>query len=101
VREDNPAHGVAGPDRGGKKALQYLWPSEFLTFVSSPLVPMEWRRLAALSTYFYCRPEELEVLEWPDIDLDHATVHIHRAIDRVRNVGVVWPLVQAPVHSRG
>lgn len=89
VREDNPALGVRGPDRGGKKALQYLWPSEFLAFVSCEAIPLPWRRLLALSTYLYCRPEELEPLDWGDVDFEHGLVHIHRAVDRVRDKGRV------------
>jgi hypothetical protein len=34
VRDDNPAAGVAGRDRGPGKAKAYLWPSEFLALVS-------------------------------------------------------------------
>lgn len=89
VRNDNPAQGVVGPDRGGRKAPQYIWPSEFLAFVACTKIPIEWRRLLALSTLLYCRPEELEPLEWGDVDLEHRTVHIHRAVDRVRNKGRV------------
>jgi hypothetical protein len=34
VREDNPCRDVKAPERGARKAKQYLYPSEFLQFVS-------------------------------------------------------------------
>ena len=55
VRDDKPANGVAGPDTGPKKARTYLWPSEFLALVSSPDVPLKWRRMFAITTYLYVR----------------------------------------------
>jgi integrase len=84
VREDNPADGVAGPDAAAKKAKTYLWPSEFLTVAQSDRVPLRWRRLFALAIYMYGRAGEITALHWPDVDLDHGTIHIHRSIDRVR-----------------
>jgi hypothetical protein len=44
VRDDNPADGIAAPDRGAHKAKTYLWPSEFAALVSMrararPLAP--------------------------------------------------------------
>ena len=83
VRDDNPAVGVEGPDRGARKSKQYLYPSEFLCFVSSPDVPLRWRRIATLMVYLYPRPGELRELRWEDVDLEHGTVHIHQATDRI------------------
>lgn len=82
VRQDNPAAGVEGPDRGARKGKQYLYPSEFLTFVACQRVPLRWRRTVALMTYLYPRPGELRQLEWEDVDLEHGTAHIHQATDR-------------------
>ena len=79
VRDDNPAVGVTGPDTGARKAKAYLWPSEFLALVSSPSVPVRWRRLVALAVCTYARAGELAALEWGDIDLEHGTIHVHRA----------------------
>jgi integrase len=79
VRDDNPATGVTGPDTGARKAKAYLWPSEFLALVSSPSVPVRWRRLVALAVCTYARAGELAALEWGDIDLEHGTIHVHRA----------------------
>jgi integrase len=88
VREDNPAEGVAGPDVGPKKAKTYLWPSEFMSLVSSERVPVRWARLFALAVYSYARAGELDALRCEDLDLEHATLHVHRATDRVRKRGV-------------
>ena len=82
MRTDNPALGVEGPDRGARAAKQYLYPSEFLKFVGCREVPLPWRQAAALAVYLYPRASELRVLRWEDIDLEHGTVHIHRARDR-------------------
>jgi integrase len=79
VRDDNPAAGVAAPDAGTRKAKTYLWPSEFLALVSSPSVPVRWRRLIALAVCTYARAGELAALEWDGIDLEHGTIHVHRA----------------------
>jgi integrase len=87
VRTDNPAEGVAGPDVGAKKAKTYLWPSEFLTLVSNERVPVRWARLFALAIYSYARAGELDALRCEDIDLEHGTMHVHRATDRVRKRG--------------
>ncbi len=35
IRDDNPCRDVKPPERGARKAKQYLYPSEFLQFVSS------------------------------------------------------------------
>jgi len=84
IRDDNPADGVSGPDVGTRKAKQYLWPSEFLAFVSCEQVPFTWRRLMALAVYLYVRAGELAALEWDDVDLEHATIHVHRSLDTKR-----------------
>jgi len=86
-REVNPAEGVEGPDRGAAKSKQYLYPSEFLRFVSCERVPLQWRLMVALMVFLYCRPGELEALLWEDVDLEHGTVHIHRATDHRKKNG--------------
>jgi len=84
VRDDNPAAGLAGPDAGAHKAKAYLWPSEFVALVSCDRVPLRWRRLFALAVYTYARAGEVAALEWGDVDLEHATIHIHRSTDGTR-----------------
>ena len=81
VRNDNPASGVVGPDIGASKAKVYLWPSEFASLVSCERVPVRWRRLFALAVYTVARAGELAALDWSDVDLEHGTLHIHRAFN--------------------
>ncbi|MGA2451048.1 MAG: site-specific integrase [Polyangiaceae bacterium] len=88
VRDDNPADGVSGPDVGTRKAKQYLWPYEFMAFVSNEHVPLVWRRLMALAVYAYARAGELAALEWGDVDLEHETIHVHRSLDTRRGQGL-------------
>lgn len=83
VRDDNQSSGVEGPDRGAETVKQYLYPSEFERFVSCKKVPLGWRRAVALAVYLFPRAGEMRVLRWEDVDLDHGTVHIHRARDRI------------------
>ena len=81
-RDDNPSNDVEGPDRGAKLAKQFLFPSEFAALVACDAVPLVWRRTAAIAVYLYARAGELRVLHWSDVDLEHATIHVHRAADR-------------------
>lgn len=46
-------------------------------------MPLRWRREVALAVYLYPRLGELRVLPWEDVDLEHGSIHIHRALDRV------------------
>jgi integrase len=82
VRADNPIENVAGPDRGERTAKQFLYPSEFLTFVSCEGVPLEWRRAVALAVYLFPRAGEVRALRWEDVDLEHVTIRIHRSCNR-------------------
>ncbi len=82
VREDNPAAGVHGPDRGARRAKVYLYPEEFLQLVACPDVPLRWRRMFALTTYLYARAGEVNALTWADVDLERGVVHIHRSASR-------------------
>jgi hypothetical protein len=63
VRKDNPCKDVKPPERGAKRAKQYLFPAEFLQFVSCERVPLRWRRAVTLAIYTYTRDAELRVLE--------------------------------------
>jgi integrase len=53
-------------------------------FVGCEDVPLRWRLAVTLAIYLFPRQGELRVLEWQDgaIDLEHGTIHIHRAWDR-------------------
>ncbi len=59
VRDDNPCRDVKPPERGARKAKQYLYPSEFLKFVSCEDIPPRWRRAVTLAIYTYTRDAEL------------------------------------------
>ncbi len=63
------------------KAKQFLYPSEFLKFVSCPRVPFSWRRAVALAVYTYARDGELRAIRWDggDVDLEHGVLSITRA----------------------
>jgi integrase len=84
VRSDNPCVGVEPPERGEKKAKQWLHPSELSKLLECADVPRRWRRLYALLAYTYVRPSELKVLEWSDVDLEVGTIHVTKAWDRAR-----------------
>jgi integrase len=84
----NPAAGVAPPDKGEETALQFLYPSEFLTLVACPKVPLLRRRLYAYAVYSYSRAGEIVPVRWArDVQLDHDVIHIHEAEDRKRRPG--------------
>jgi hypothetical protein len=84
VRKENPCKDVRPPERGVRKAKQYLYPSEFLKFISCEDVPRRWRRAVALAVYTYTRDGELRVLRWDggDVDLEHGVLSITRAWNR-------------------
>jgi len=84
VRTNNPCRDVKPPERGERRARQYLFPSEFLKFVSCEQVPLRWRRAVALAIYTYTRDGELRVLRWDggDVDFEHGVLSITRAYNR-------------------
>lgn len=86
VREDNPASGVAPPDRGVKRSKAFLYPDEFAQLVRCTAIPKNWRRIYALAVYTYAREGELDALHCEDIDLERGVLHIHRARDRDGNI---------------
>ena len=84
VREDNPAEGVAPPDRLDDRETTWIYPNEFLKLVSCEAVPLAWRRIYAIAAYTFVRASELQVLRWTDIDIDHGVIRVHRGYDRER-----------------
>ncbi len=86
-RDDNPADGVRGPDRGDDRGKQFLYPSEFLRFAACQDVPLRWRRLVAAAIYLYPRDGELRALGCDDTDTEHAIVNITKA--RAKRTGVI------------
>jgi integrase len=87
VRDDNPAHGVAGPDATASRSSTFLYPSEFLRLVSCEQVPMVFRRLYAVTVYLFPRAGEMRSIRWEDIDLKTGRVHIHMSVDRKGSEG--------------
>lgn len=88
IRTSNPARDVAGPDRGRRKKLQWLYPKELDRLLACEVVPVRWRRMYALYVYLFCRAGELPPLDFVhSIDLEHGMV----TIDRKQNLrtGVV------------
>jgi integrase len=83
VRDENPVREVKPPERGSRKAKQFLWPSEFLQFVSSDCVPLAMRRAVAQAIYLFPRDGEHRALEWGagDVDLEHGVLSITRALN--------------------
>ncbi len=81
VREDNPALGVRGPDRGARKSKQWIYPDEFAALLACDEVPMRWRELYALQAYLFLRPGELAALDWEAVHLDHGYVSVHQSLD--------------------
>lgn len=79
VRKDNPAADVRGPDRGARRAKQFLYPSEARALLACPEVPLDVAQVYALAIYLYPRAGELEALACEDVDLRHGTVLFHRA----------------------
>jgi integrase len=94
TRTDNPCRDVKPPERGARKAKQYLYPSEFLTFVSCERVPLRWRRAVAAAIYTYTRDAELRVLR--ESDVDHGIVDITRAFNRRKPTEVKGTKSDAP-----
>jgi integrase len=79
----DPTQGVRGPDdNDGDKELQFLYPSEFLTFMACREVPRRWRRDVAIAIYLCLRDGEQRALGWPSVDLEHAAVHVAETYDR-------------------
>jgi len=81
VRNDDPTENVESPDDGSIKRKTCLYPCEFLQLVSCEEVPLRWRRIYAVAIYTYGRASEHDALNPRDVDLDHGTIQIHRAVN--------------------
>jgi integrase len=87
-RDDDPAAGVKGPDRGDDTDTQFLYPSEFQRFVECEKVPLRWRTTVAVAVYSYLRDAELRVLLVQDVDLEHDQIRVTKAWNRrSRSIG--------------
>jgi integrase len=83
VLKENPCKDVVGPDRGHDKAKQWLYPNEFMQLINCADVPLEWRRVYALTIYLYMRLGEVRALDVSDIDLSAGMVMVHRSTDEL------------------
>jgi len=82
VLATDPTDRVRGPDRGTKKAKQFLYPSELLSLVTSKAVPARYKLAYVLSAYTGLRAGELKSLTWGDVNLAHATIQVSKAWNR-------------------
>jgi len=80
-RADNPCRDIEPPERGAKKSKPYLYPDELLQLVACEAIPLEERRAYAVTVYLYPRAGEVEALFWEDLDLEHGSALVHRAVD--------------------
>jgi integrase len=79
----NPFRDVQPPERSSvKRAKQFLYPSEFLAFVSCAAVPIHWRINAAIAVYLGLRDGEQRALRWEHVDLEHGIVNVCEVFDR-------------------
>lgn len=95
VRDDDPTTDVEPPTRGMRRTKAFLYPSEFLTLVTSREIwdadgrqfqrarhARRWMRLFTLAVYLQMRAGELRVLRWTDLDCEHWVLHVKRAAVR-------------------
>jgi hypothetical protein len=62
VLDDNPAAGVAPPDKGARTKKQYLYPNEAYALFLCEDIPLWRRRLYAFAIYTYMRTGEIAAL---------------------------------------
>lgn len=82
----NPAIGIKPPvstkeKQEDRRERQALFPRDFDRLMSCAAVPIEWRRLYAISIYLFVRPEELYALRWSDVDWEAQEVRVRRSMD--------------------
>jgi integrase len=79
----DPTDGIRGPDNDAPdKALQFLYPSEFSTFMACGAVPVTWKRNLAIAVYSCLRDGEQRALKWPAVDMEHGVFTICETFDR-------------------
>lgn len=82
VREDNPAVGVEGPDRGDELGNVHIYPSELAALLACETVPLWRRRLYAVGAYTGMRQGELRALVWSDVDLERGILRVSKSVER-------------------
>jgi len=83
VRDDNPAVGVRGPDRGELRDGPYLYPKEVVRLLECEDVPDHVRAAYAVATYTGLRWGELQVLRREHVQLDGKYIWVARSLNRV------------------
>jgi integrase len=81
LRSDDPTAGHKPPLTTQSRTKTFLYPIELLQLVASEAVPLEWRRLYAIATYTYARPEELQALMWADVDFTARRISINKSMN--------------------
>ena len=77
-----PIHfGVLPPERGESRQRPWLYPCEWVAFVTCSAVPVAFRQVCALELYSGLRPGELRVLTWADVNLVAMTLTVSKALD--------------------
>jgi integrase len=95
--ESNTLRDVMAPERSrARKALQFLYPSEFLAFVSCPDVPRRWKRNVVIAVFLGLRDGEQRALRWEHVDLEHGIVNVCETFDQARPAKLA-----AKVRNRG
>lgn len=82
----NPAAGVKPPVTKeqldeDRRERQPLYPSEFARVMACEQIPVDARRIYALATFLYCRPQEFYALRWTDVNWDAREIRIRRKLD--------------------
>ena len=91
ILSDNPAAGVAAPDKGARTKKTYLFPTEAYRLFLCPDVPQWRRRLYAFAIYTYMRAGEIAALRWDDVDLERGIITVHQAVNRSTRAGLRKP----------
>lgn len=82
----NPAIGIKPPVTKqqldeDRRERQPLYPTEFVQLMSCPRVPLAAKRIYAVATFLYTRPQELYALRFSDINWEAGEVRIRRKLD--------------------
>lgn len=83
VRDDDPAAGVRGPDRGDEREGPYLYPLEAARLLACDEIPVRFRAIYALALYTGLRKGELAVLRAEHVSLAGGYVHVTKAHNRL------------------
>lgn len=78
-----PLHvGILPPQRGASRARQWLYPREWLAFITHEPTPLAFRRACALALFSGLRPSELAAVTLADIDREAGVIHVTKALEK-------------------